>query len=154
AARSTRRERPGLRWRALRVAGGARAVRAAPRGRARASSIALNALPDRGLVPWHAPSTMARAAARHRLVVLLLLAALIVVSRIGRADATVAPLAAEIARLDSFLRSNRSNDELWADVKASSEPALARTRAALDTGRRWLALQRLAPVSVNLDGSA
>jgi hypothetical protein len=64
------------------------------------------------------------------------------------------PLAAEIARLDSFIRNNRSNDELWPDVKKSTEPALTRSRAALDAGRRWLALQRLASVAVNLDGSA
>jgi hypothetical protein len=64
------------------------------------------------------------------------------------------PLAAEITRLDVFMRNNRSNDELWPDVKKSTEPALARTRAALDAGRRWLAFQRLASVAVNLDGSA
>jgi hypothetical protein len=70
------------------------------------------------------------------------------------ADDATDPLAAEVARLSSFLESNRSSAEIWQDVKKSTEPALARTRAALVEGRRWLALSRLASVSVNLGAAA
>jgi hypothetical protein len=64
------------------------------------------------------------------------------------------PLAAEVARLTSYLETNRSSDEIWQDVKKSSEPALARIRAALGAERRWLALNRLPSVSVNLGALA
>jgi hypothetical protein len=71
-----------------------------------------------------------------------------------RAGAKSDSLATEIARLDSFLRDNRATDGLWQDVKKSTEPGLARTQAALGAGRRWLALQRLGSVAVNLDAAA
>jgi hypothetical protein len=94
------------------------------------------------------PSRSSRAGAAVVLSALLLAPA-------GRgADDATDPLAAEVARLSSFLEGNRSTDELWQDVKKSTEPALSRTRAALADGRRWLALNRLASVSVNLGAAA
>jgi hypothetical protein len=89
-----------------------------------------------------------------RFTLLLAVSTAAAATAVVRAGEKSDPLAAEIARLDSFIRNNRSNDELWPDVKKSTEPALARCRAALDAGRRWLAFQRLASVAVNLDGSA
>lgn len=59
--------------------------------------------------------------------------------RSGSAD----PLAAEIERWSQFLATNTSTDEIWAQVKESSGPALARAQEALREGRRLLALQRL-----------
>jgi hypothetical protein len=82
------------------------------------------------------------------------LSSLVLATPAVRAGAKTDPLATEVARLDSFLRDNRATDELWQDVKTSTEPALARTQAALGAGRRWLALQRLGSVSVNLDAAA
>jgi hypothetical protein len=113
--------------------------------------IPLNPFADRMRRPWHA-ATMQRSARRFTLVIVFSLP--LTAAALVRAGEKSDPLAAEIERLDSFIRKNRSNDELWPDVKKSTEPALARTRAALDAGRRWLALQRLASVAVNLDGSA
>ena len=59
------------------------------------------------------------------------------------------PLAAEIARWSAYVRDNSSNDEMWAQVKSSSGPALAKAEEALRDGRRLLALQRLAAARVN-----
>src|SRR5262245_3414130 len=84
----------------------------------------------------------------------LVLSFLVAATPAVRADAKTDALAAEVARLDSFLRGNRATDELWQDIKKSTEPALARTQAALGAGRRWLALQRLGSVGVNLDAAA
>src|SRR5262245_58887669 len=60
------------------------------------------------------------------------------------------PLAAEIERWSAFLKNNTSTDEFWTRVKESTAPVLERAGQALHDGRRWLALQRLAAVRVNL----
>ncbi len=85
---------------------------------------------------------------------LLALAALASAGTTDRAGEVSDPLAAEVARLSNFLETNRSSAEIWQDVKKSTEPALARIRAALGEGRRGLALSRLPSVSVNLGASA
>jgi hypothetical protein len=59
------------------------------------------------------------------------------------------PLAAEIARWSAYVRDNSSTDEMWAQVKSVSGPALAKSAEALRDGRRLLALQRLAAARVN-----
>lgn len=59
------------------------------------------------------------------------------------------PLAAEIARWSAYVRDNSSTDEMWAQVKSVSGPALAKAEEALRDGRRLLALQRLAAARVN-----
>jgi hypothetical protein len=59
-------------------------------------------------------------------------------------------LAAEIARWQSFLASHHSENEQWDEIRRSTEPALAEAQAALDAGRRELALQRLVSARVNL----
>jgi hypothetical protein len=91
---------------------------------------------------------------RPRASVALVVGTLLLAPAGSRADKTADPLAAEAARLQSFLESNRSSAEIWQDVKKSTEPALARIRAAIGAERRWLALNRLASVSVNLGASA
>jgi hypothetical protein len=63
------------------------------------------------------------------------------------------PLAAEIEHWSAFLKNNTSTDEFWARVKESTGPILERAGKALHDGRRWLALQRLAAVRVNLAAS-
>ncbi len=60
------------------------------------------------------------------------------------------PLEAEIARWSSYVRENPSTDEMWAQVKQVSGPALERAADALHGGRRWLALSRLAAAQGNL----
>jgi hypothetical protein len=84
----------------------------------------------------------------------LVLSALLVASAAGGADKAPDPLAAEVGRLSSFLETNRSSAEIWQDVRKSAEPALARIRSAAGEGRRGLALNRLASVSVNLGAAA
>ncbi len=69
------------------------------------------------------------------------------------ADPSADPLAAEIARWSVFLKNNTSTDEFWVQVKDASAPMLERADKALHDGRRWLALQRLAAVRVNLAAS-
>ena len=64
------------------------------------------------------------------------------------------PLTAEVERWAAFLRGNPAKDELWTQIKEGSEPALARTEAALRDGRRWLALQRLARLQAELAAAA
>jgi hypothetical protein len=59
-------------------------------------------------------------------------------------------IAAEIARWSAFLRTTTSTDETWLQIKSGSEPELARAEQALRDGHPWLALQRLAPVAINL----
>jgi hypothetical protein len=66
------------------------------------------------------------------------------------APAPTDPLAAEIARWQSFLANHRSPGEQWEDIRRSTEPVLAEAQAALDAGRRDLALQRLASARINL----
>ena len=63
------------------------------------------------------------------------------------------PIAAEIARWSEFLKTNKSSDEMWKQVKEATEPVIARADQALRKGRRWLALQRLAAARANLAGS-
>jgi hypothetical protein len=60
------------------------------------------------------------------------------------------PLAAEIERWSTYLRTNTSSDEMWVQVKQATQPAIAEARQALQEGRRMLALQRFAPARVNL----
>ncbi|HEY7514863.1 MAG TPA: hypothetical protein VIC87_10320 [Vicinamibacteria bacterium] len=84
----------------------------------------------------------------------LVLSALLVASAAGGADKAPDPLAAEVGRLSSFLETNRSSAEIWQDVRKSAKPALARIRSAAGEGRRGLALNRLASVSVNLGAAA
>lgn len=63
------------------------------------------------------------------------------------------PLAAEIERWSAYVRNNPSKDESWVQLKGAIEPLLERARAAMTSGRRYLALQRLAPARVNLAAS-
>ena len=63
------------------------------------------------------------------------------------------PLEAEIARLSDYLKTNRSTDEMWLQIKESSAPAMARVESAMKDGRRLLALQRLAAVAPNLESA-
>jgi hypothetical protein len=72
----------------------------------------------------------------------------------GSAKNTADLLAAEIERWSRFLQDHESGAEDWAQVKALSEPVLAEARAALSSGRRLFALQRLAAARVLLSASA
>jgi hypothetical protein len=63
-------------------------------------------------------------------------------------------VAAEVARWAAFLHDNTATDELWKDIKQSTEPALARAQRALAEGRPLLALLRLGPVHENLSAAA
>ena len=79
-------------------------------------------------------------------------AVLLALTALGAATGSRAgedPLAAEIARWSAYVRDNSSNDEMWAQVKSASGPALAKAEEALRDGRRLLALQRLAAARVN-----
>jgi len=71
----------------------------------------------------------------------------------GSASKNRDPLAAEIEAWSAYLRDNPSKDENWQQLKSAVEPMLIRARAALESGRRYLALQRFAPVRVNLAAS-
>lgn len=67
------------------------------------------------------------------------------------------PLADEVARWDTFLRTHEAagpTDTFWGDVKKSSEPALQRTQQALRDGRRLLALLRLTTAREGLSAAA
>jgi hypothetical protein len=82
-------------------------------------------------------------------------AALIVAAASVPAPASEAdPLAAEIARWSAFIHDHPDGGETWNDVKASSEPVLAKAHEALVAGRRSLALDRLAVVRTNLAAQA
>jgi hypothetical protein len=83
-----------------------------------------------------------------RLIVLAAVAALVAAAP---ADD---PLAAELERWSSFLRTHPANEESWRDLKNATEPVLVRTRQALDDGRRLLALLRLDVVQENLAAAA
>jgi hypothetical protein len=63
------------------------------------------------------------------------------------------PLAAELERLSAYVKDNPAKDENWTGLKSAVEPLLERSRTALASGRRYLALLRLAPARVNLDAS-
>lgn len=60
------------------------------------------------------------------------------------------PLAAEVARWQAYVQSNRSTDAMWAQIKEASQPPLASAARALTDGRRLLALERLAAAYPNL----
>jgi hypothetical protein len=64
------------------------------------------------------------------------------------------PLQQEIDRLTSLLHSRSTSDATWAEVKGNAAPALALAAEALRTGRRWLALQRLAVAEEELAARA
>ncbi len=68
--------------------------------------------------------------------------------------ASADPQAEEIDRWSRFVKDHRSNDENWAHVQKVTEPALAEARAALASGRRYFALQRLSAARVLLSASA
>jgi hypothetical protein len=78
----------------------------------------------------------------HRRVVALSLA-LWVGAAPARAPAAEDPLAAEIERWRTFVRTNPATDEIWKQVKEGSDATLTRAADALAAGRRGLALQRL-----------
>jgi hypothetical protein len=75
---------------------------------------------------------------------LVALTAAVLAASGDRAPESRDPLAAEIERWSQFLTTNASTDEMWAQVKENSGPALARAQEALHEGRRLLALQRFA----------
>jgi hypothetical protein len=79
---------------------------------------------------------------------------LLAAGALGAAGSSKDPLAAEIARWQAYLETNRSTDEMWAEVRAASQPLLAGAGKALHDGRRLLALQRLATAYPNLAASA
>jgi hypothetical protein len=64
------------------------------------------------------------------------------------------PVAAELQRWSTFLRTYTSSDEIWPQVKGASETVLQRAQQALADGRPLLALLRLAYVQENLEAVA
>lgn len=60
------------------------------------------------------------------------------------------PLAAEIARETAVLKSFPPDDAAFKQIREGSEPLLGRADEALRAGRRLVALQRLAPVYMNV----
>ena len=62
----------------------------------------------------------------------------------GLSRAATDPLADELDRWATFVKTNPATDDLWKELKPGSEAVLARARDALAAGRRLLALQRLA----------
>ena len=86
----------------------------------------------------------------HLVLASLLLGALGALAASSRA---ADPLAAEIERWDTYLKTNTSKDEMWLQIKDSSEAALARVQEAMKGGWRLLALQRLGAVAPNLESS-
>jgi hypothetical protein len=87
------------------------------------------------------------------LVLAALAASFLAALSIGAASAPLDRLAAEIALWSSYVKDNPSKDESWTQLKNAIEPTLDRARLALASGRRYLALQRLAPARVNLQAS-
>ncbi len=73
---------------------------------------------------------------------------------VAASDEPLDALAAEIARWSVFLRDHPGNDEIWTDVKAGSQPLIARAEEALRDGRRLLALLRLASPRPGLSAAA
>ena len=63
------------------------------------------------------------------------------------------PLAAEIARLQAGLASSTATGEIWDSVRNGSGPMLLRAETALQDGRRWLALNRLAAAREGLSAA-
>jgi hypothetical protein len=78
----------------------------------------------------------------------LTLAAAIVTS--SPAEVARDPLAAEIERWSTFVKTHPATDEIWKQIKEGSETTLARAADALRSGRRLLALQRLAHARADL----
>ena len=72
----------------------------------------------------------------------------------GRAPAAPDPLAAEIARWTTVLKTTTATDDEWVQLRQATEPVLARAAEALGRGRRLLALLRLAAVRENIAGAA
>lgn len=60
------------------------------------------------------------------------------------------PLAAEIQRWSTYVRTNTSQDEFWGQIKEAVQPVLTAAEQALSDGRRLLALHRLAAVWPNV----
>lgn len=77
------------------------------------------------------------------------LAALLDSARPAGATATD-PVAAEVERWLTFVRTNPSTDELWSQVKPGGEMLLGRAQAGLAAGRQLLALRLLAEAQPNL----
>ncbi len=71
----------------------------------------------------------------------------------GPASARRDPLAAEIERWSTFLRTHKSKSEDWEQVKGITAPVVADAEAALRSGRRLFALQRLASARFLLSAS-
>src|SRR5262245_17502210 len=59
-------------------------------------------------------------------------------------------VATELARWSAFLKGNAATDDLWKDIKQSTEPALARAEKALADEHPLLAMLRLGSVNENL----
>ena len=91
---------------------------------------------------------------RARLSALLLAAAALAVSTGASGPAPSAsrsdPLADDISRWSRYLNENPSKDEDWTEIKAATAPVLGKAEEAMNDGRWYLALQRLAPARANL----
>ncbi|HSF38719.1 MAG TPA: hypothetical protein VLT87_02935 [Thermoanaerobaculia bacterium] len=87
------------------------------------------------------------------LVALLALGLGALISRAGE-EASKDPLAQEIARASAILHSHTETQGVWADVKQSSQPILARAEEDLRAGRRLVAVQRLGSVKTSLATAA
>ena len=91
---------------------------------------------------------------RARLSALLLAAAALAVSTGASGPPPSAsrpdPLADDISRWSRYLNENPSKDEDWTEIKAATAPVLGKAEEAMNDGRWYLALQRLAPARANL----
>jgi len=91
---------------------------------------------------------------RARLSALLLAAAALAVSTGASGPPPSAsrpdPLAGDISRWSRYLNENPSKDEDWTEIKAATAPVLGKAEEAMNDGRWYLALQRLAPARANL----
>ena len=95
---------------------------------------------------------------KNRRSVLAAGAASLLVLALARGDAARAkkesdPLAADIERWKTLLATSPATDENWQQVKQVAAPVVARAEEALKSGRRDLALQRLAAVRHYLSAS-
>jgi hypothetical protein len=63
------------------------------------------------------------------------------------------PLAVELHRWSAFLQSKDATGDTWDQIKPGAAPIIARAEEALRDGRRFLALQRYAAVSTNLQAA-
>ena len=88
---------------------------------------------------------------RHGLVLALALAA--TAATRGNPSAKRDPLAAEIERWSGFLRTHQSEDADWEQIKGIATPVMEDAAAALKSGRRLFALQRLAAARTLLSAS-